>query len=98
MNDRHGKREQAIAACPVVDRPAFRAYMAVMDAQDLVLAVRDLDPREVWGTFAVWVETDPLRLFAAATALAAMVPADRPARELLAWTERLSPASEGRFS
>ena len=63
----------------------------------LVAAVRDLDPREVWGTLALWGEADPIRVYAATVALAAMVPADRPARELLAWTEALAaPATEGR--
>lgn len=89
MNERYGRREHALAACPVVDRPQHRAYTAVLDAQDLTMAVRDLDPHEVWGTLALWSEQDPLRLFAAVTALAAMVPADRPVRELLAWTESL---------
>lgn len=89
MNDRYDARDRAIEACPEVDRPGHRAYMAVVDAQDLTMAVRNLDPREVWGTLALWSERDPLRLFAAVTALAAMVPADRPVRELLAWTESL---------
>lgn len=94
MNDRYDARDRAIKACPEVDRPAHRAYTAVIDAQDLTMAVRDRDPREVWGTLALWCEQDPLRLFAAVTALAAMVPADRPVRELLAWTESLSNEQE----
>lgn len=91
MNDVGHRRERAIAACPVVDRREHRAYMAVLDAGELVAAVRDLDPREVWGTLAIWGERDPLRLFGVITALAAMVPPDRPARELLAWTDRFVP-------
>lgn len=87
MNERSNSREHAVAACPVVDRREHRAFLAVLDAQDLVMAVRDLDPHEVWGTLALWAERDPLRVYAAVTALAAMVPADRPVRELLAWTE-----------
>lgn len=96
MNDVSDKRERAIAACPIVDRPQHRAWMAVQDAGELVLAVRDLDPREVWGTLALWAERDPLRLFALITALAAMVPPDVSARELLAWTNQLVPSRKRR--
>lgn len=90
MNARSNSRDHAVAACPVVDRREHRAYTAVLDAQDLAMAVRELDPREVWGTLAIWCERDPLRLYAAVTALAAMVPPDRPVRDLLAWTESLT--------
>jgi len=89
MNDVGHRREHAIASCPVVDRREHRAYLAVLDAQDLIAAVRDLDPREVWGTLQLWADNDPLRLFAVVTALASMVPMDRPVRELLEWTEHL---------
>lgn len=94
MNDRFHVREAAIKACPVVDRPQHRAYIATQDAVELVAAVRDLDPREVWGTWRLRGERDPLRLIAVAVALAAMVPDDRPARELLAWTDGLTPGPE----
>jgi hypothetical protein len=90
MNGRTNRRDHAIAACPIVDRREHRAYTAVLDAQDLAMAVRDLDPREVWGTLAGWLEHDPLRMLAAVTALAAMVPVDRPVSELLAWTDTLT--------
>lgn len=90
MNGRGSRREHAIAACPVVDRREHRAYTAVLDAQDLAMDVRDVDPREVWGTLALWAERDPLRLYAAVTALAAMVPVETPVSELLAWTEPLT--------
>ena len=89
MNGRGSTRDRAVEACPVVDRREHRAYEAVLDASDLAIAVRDVDPREVWGTLALWVEQDPLRLFAAVTALAAMVPVETPVSELLAWTNNL---------
>lgn len=91
MNDRFHARDRAIKACPHVDRPQHRAYIATQDAMELVTAVRDLDPREVWGTLRLWGEKDPLRLFGVITALAAMVPPGRTAGELLAWTERFVP-------
>jgi hypothetical protein len=73
-----------------VDRVESRAHQAAADAVDLCGSVRELDPREVWGTLALWNDRDPLRLYALVTALAAMVPVDVPARELLAWTEPLA--------
>src|SRR5262245_65849088 len=96
MNAHHDARNRAIQACPEVDRRGHRAYMAVLDAQDLVMAVRDLDPREVWGTLAGWLEQDPLRVLAAVTAVAAMVQRDRPGRELCAWTEDIGRAPGAR--
>lgn len=89
MNERFGATREAINACPLVDRPQSRAHQAVLDATDLVAAVRDYDPREVWGTLHLRQQKDPLRLIALCVALAAMVPEDRPARELLAWTDDL---------
>lgn len=91
VNQSSGARDRALAACPHVDRPGDRSHKAVLDAVELVAAVRDLDPREVWGTLALWGQNDALRVYALVVALAAMVPADRPARELLAWTEGLMP-------
>jgi hypothetical protein len=96
VNEKVVWRERAVAACPHVDRPGDRAHKAALDAVEIVAAVRDLDPREVWGTLALRGETDPLRIYALIVALAAMVPADRPARELLAWTDGLAPARAGR--
>lgn len=93
MNERFGATQEAIRACPAVDRPQSRAHQAVLDAVDLAAAVRDYDPREVWGTLHLRQQRDPLRLIALCVALAAMVPADRPARELLAWTDELTPTS-----
>lgn len=90
MNASFSARSRALAACPHVDRPGQRGYQAVVDATSMVGAVRDLDPREVWGTLALWGAEDPLRLYALVVALAAMVPADQPARELLAWTDHLA--------
>lgn len=94
MNDRWDATRKAVKACPPVDRREHRAHIAVLDAVELVAAVRDLDPREVWGTLRLRGERDPLRLIALCVALAAMVPDDRPARDLLAWTEDLTSGSE----
>lgn len=97
MNQKVVWRDRAIAACPHVDRPGDRAHKAALDAVEVVAAVRDLDPREVWGTLVLRGEKDPLRIYALVVALAAMVPPDRPARELLEWTEALAcPAKTGR--
>lgn len=90
MNDRFGATDTAIRACPVVDRRQHRAWQAAVDAVDLVAAVRDYDPREVWGTLHLRQQRDPLRLIALCVALAAMVPVETPVSELLAWTEPLS--------
>lgn len=54
---------------------------------DLATDIRDLDPRQVWGRLALWGQAEPLRLYAACVALAAMVPTDVSVKELLAWTE-----------
>lgn len=69
----------------VRDEPA--AERAVVDAMDLAVAVRDVDPRDLWRELDALRVCDPRRLLAAAVGLAAMVPVDRPVRELLAWTE-----------
>lgn len=92
MNQRWDATRKAIKACPTVDRREHRAYQATLDAVELVAAVRDYDPREVWGTLHLRNQRDPLRLIALCVALAAMVPDDRPARELLAWTDDLTSA------
>lgn len=87
MNARAKQRDEAIAACPVVDQRHARADQAVADACALATAVRDDDPREVWGQMWLWLDEDPLRVLAAVTALAAMVPVDLPVTELLAWVD-----------
>lgn len=89
MNEQLGARVKAYAACPDVDRIEKRSRDARRDAVQLVSAVRELDPREVWGTLALWTAEDPLRVYAAVVTLAAMVPDDRPVSELLEWTTRL---------
>lgn len=98
LDDRAEERARAIAACPHVDSPVDVASNAVVDALYLMEAVRDLDPREVWGRLAIWAAGSPVRLVAATVALAAMVPADRSVSELLAWTEGPTPAMEGRVA
>lgn len=94
LEDRAQERRRAIEACPPVDNPGDTADNAVLDATYLAEAVRDLDPREVWGRLAIWAEETPLRLIAVAWALAAMVPQDQPVSDLLAWTDTL--ISEGK--
>lgn len=92
LEDRAQERTAAIAACPHVDNPVDVANNAAVDAMHLIEAVRDLDPREVWGRLAIWTEENPIRLLAATVALAAMVPADRPVSDLLEWTDGLAPS------
>jgi hypothetical protein len=75
-----------------VDNPVDTADNAAVDAMYLIEAVRDLDPREVWGRLATWAEETPIRLLAVTVALAAMVPADRSASDLLGWTDGLVPS------
>jgi hypothetical protein len=96
VNDRFGATDTAVRACPPVDRREHRAHQAALDAVDLVASVRDYDPREVWGTLHLRQQRDPLRLIALCVALAAMVPEDRPARELLAWTDELAQPKQPR--
>lgn len=64
---------------------------AVLDAMNVVGAVRNLDPDDVWQELRVWALNDRHRLFAAVIALAAMVPQDKTPSQLLAWTEPLAP-------
>lgn len=64
-------------------------------AMELVVDVRDLDPSRVHSRLAAIGRRDPLLLRQLVVALAAMVPDDRPASELLAWTERLMPDAPG---
>lgn len=87
MNARARDRERAIAACPAVDDRHGVADQAVADAAALATAVRDDDPREIWGQLALWNDADPIRLYAAVVALAAMVPVDLPVTELLGWVD-----------
>lgn len=71
---------------PVIrDEPA--AERAAVDAMDLAVAVRDVDPRDLWPELEALLVGEPRRLLAAVVALAAMVPVETPVSELLAWTE-----------
>lgn len=89
LEDRAQERARAIAACPAVANPEDTADNAVLDGLRLAEAVRDRDPREVWGRLAIWATENPLRLIAATWALAAMLPSDRTSGELLEWTDTL---------
>lgn len=95
VDDRAQERARAVEACPHVDNPVDTANEAAVDALYLVEAVRELDPREVWGRLAIWAEDTPVRLLAVVVALAAMVPADRPVSDLLKWTDGLVPSARG---
>jgi hypothetical protein len=63
------------------------ADRAVVDAMNIVGGVRNLDPTQVYRDLRAWTRTDPHRLYAAIIALGAMVPQDRRASQLLAWTD-----------
>lgn len=89
MNRKWAETKRAMAAAPTIKYPAVVAAQGVKDAEDIAMSVRDLEPREVWGTLAVWAQDDPIRLFAATVALASMVDIDRPRSELLAWLDGL---------
>lgn len=90
LDDRAQERARAIQACPHVDNPVETADNAALDALYLVEAVRELDPREVWGRLAIWAEETPIRLLAVTVALAAMVPEDQSLSALLAWIEQVT--------
>jgi hypothetical protein len=96
LDDRAQERARAVEACPHVDNPVETADNAAVDALYLVEAVRELDPREVWGRLAIWAGENPIRLYAVTVALAAMVSQDKPVGDLLAWTDEL--AHEGRVA
>lgn len=85
---------EVLPTAPVIPvRPADTEHteLAVLDASDLSIAVRDVDPRALWHELETWALQSPYRLLAAVVALAAMVPDDRTASDLLAWTDDLTP-------
>lgn len=84
---------RAVHACPHIpdaDKPEVARRM-LDDALDVVVMVREFDPRETWGTLALWAAEDPVRLYAATVALACMVDVERPLSVALAWTNELVP-------
>lgn len=89
--------ERHRAACPTIPAARRGRIVQIMreDAAHLIVAVRDLDPAEVWGQLATWAATDPVRLIAATVALAAMANPDQTVDSALAWTHRLA-TPEGR--
>lgn len=87
-------RKRDRSACPWVpqeDVPEV-ARQAHEDAVALAADVHDVDPREIWGRLARWNQRDPIRLYAACVALAAMVPIEESVSRLLAWTDHLEVA------
>lgn len=79
-----GTTREPILEPMVRDEPA--AERALVDAMDIAVAVRDVDPRDLFAELEELVG-QPRRLVAAVVALAAMVPVETPVSELLAWTE-----------
>jgi hypothetical protein len=73
-----------IAACPDIDPADAEDYaqLAVEDALDLIVELRDLDPRQVYGRLVRWGREQPARLVTACFALAAMHHPDTPAAQL----------------
>ncbi|ALG06833.1 hypothetical protein [Kibdelosporangium phytohabitans] len=80
-------RRRSILACPTYPDPAATAELARGDAVALVGLVRDEDPRVVFGALQYYTHE---QLAALAVALAAMVPPDRSAADLLAWLDPLA--------
>jgi hypothetical protein len=77
-----GAREQE--ACPAIG-PHWRdelAHRAIEDALDVIVDIRDLDPRQVYGRLVLWGRETPARLVTALFACAAMHNPDTPAGEL----------------
>lgn len=78
-------RRERNACPPITPADAEQwADRAVEDAFDLIVDVRELDPREVYGRLVLWGRETPSRLVTACYALAAMHDPDTPAAELQA--------------
>lgn len=80
----HSQRLADAEHCPVLTGNAKqRAQRAHKDATDFVLAIREEEPRVVWGRIARWIDDHPQRLIATLAHLAAMVDPDQ---EIATWT------------
>ncbi len=82
--DRATTRPTPAIAMPVNEFQA--AGQALQDAQMLICDVRDIDPTDLWHTIAAW---NPTRIVTALITLAAMVPDDQPAEQLLSWLNNI---------
>ncbi|WP_410652085.1 hypothetical protein [Amycolatopsis sp. cmx-4-54] len=77
-----------LAHCPqnLPGNPGFRAHLATKDALELIVDVRELDVREIWGRLNRWGTETPERLIAALVTVAAMADPDQITTEPPAWT------------
>lgn len=80
-------RTQYRLACPRYTHPGVLAEVAAQDAVTLAVVVRDEDPQVVFGALAQYSHE---QLSVLCVALAAMVPTDRSAADLLGWLEPLA--------
>lgn len=76
-------------ACPRYRRPELLAEVALDDATALPLLVREEDPAVVFGALQYY---DHRQLSVLCVALAAMVPPDQSAADLLGWLNPFSTA------
>lgn len=67
------------------------AEQAVLDAVAAVVSVRCHGFDAAAADLSYAARVDPIRFVSMTTALAAMVPAEKPCAELLAWTDELQP-------
>jgi hypothetical protein len=86
------KPGQTVTLAPVCELPAATEVeglveQALEDAADMITRIRDEDPHTLWVELSCM---PPTRVLALVHILAAMVPANRPMSQLLAWTDELA--------